>query len=353
MASGSDIVSGGLQGGMAGAATGAKVGGPWGAVIGGVVGTIGGGILGGMKKKTRIPKFASSAVYGYDSYGNLINRGSYKYNKATKTYELSAGELSGPEKAMRQNLGRNIASLINTVGTTPDAFVRYAKELSDSYYKQGERKLTEQYEKAQGRLDESLARRGLSTSRAAADMTSELQGQRFDTLADIYDAAQRYGYDVQSGMQNQARANLGTLAGYQSGLSAVDQSYLSQALTAQQIGQAYENMKAGLKNAEIARQNENWQNVLDSMTSLGGLGGFGGFGGGQQSAQPTQSSQWMNYANQYANQNYSSPNIAGLGNTNYLNQIYGWGSSAAPGGNLNLYSASNNYGIDPSQFVNF
>lgn len=313
MASGTNIVTGGLQGGMSGAAIGAKTGGPWGAVIGGVVGTIGGGLLGGLKKKTKIPKFASSNVYGYDSFGNLVSKGSYKYNPSTGQYELSAGELSPQEKAMRQNLGSSIARLINTVGTTPDAFVRYAKELSDAYYKQGERKITEQYEIAQSKLDESLARRGMSTSRAAADLTSELQGQRLDTLADIYDAARRYGYDVESGLQGQARSSFGALTGYQRGLSAQDQSYLSQALTAQQIGQAYENMKTGMKNQQIAAQNQEWQNVLDTATSLGSIGGYGGFGGG------------------------NTGSTAG-------------GSTA---GNLQYSSLSNMYGVDPNKFVNF
>lgn len=318
MASGSSVVSGGLQGGMSGAAIGAKTGGPWGAVIGGVVGTIGGALVGGLKKKTKIPKFASSNVYGYDSFGNLTSRGSFKYNKATKQYELVPGQLSGEELAMRQNLGRNISSLINTVGTTPDAFVRYAKELSDSYYRQGEREISRQYERAQSKLDESLARRGMSTSRAAADLTGELQGRRMDTLADIYDTAQRYGYDIQGGLQSQARANFGALTGYQGGISAQDQSYLSQALTAQQIGQAYENMKTGMKNQQIAAQNQEWQNVLDTATSLGQMGGYGGFEGF----------------------------FGGGGNA-------GSTAGGSTAGNLQYSSLSNNYGVDPSKFVNF
>lgn len=276
----SDVISGGLQGGISGAATGAQVGGPWGAVIGGVVGTVGGAIIGGRKKKYKTPKFASSNVYGYDTYGNLVSKGSFKYNKATGQYELSAGELSPREKAMRQNLAGNIEGLINTVGSTPDAFVRYAKELSDSYYKQGERRLTEQYEKAQARLDENLARRGLSTSRAAADLTSQLQGQRLDSLADIYDASTRYGFNAQNQLMNQARSSLGTLAGYQQQLGAKDIAYLQQALTAQQIGQQYENMKTGMKNQQIAQENQNWQNVLDALTSAGMSFAAGGKGGG-------------------------------------------------------------------------
>ncbi len=283
----SDVWQGGIQGGVAGAATGAKAGsagGPWGtaigAIAGGVIGTVGGAILGHRKKKPKIPNFASSNVFGYDTYGNLVSKGSFKYNKATGQYELSAGELSGREKAMRQNLAGNIESLINTVGSTPDAFVRYAKELSNSYYNQAERQLTREYDKAQAQLDESLARRGMSTSRAAADLTSEMQRKRFDTLADIYDTSKRYGYDIQSGLQNQAQTALGRLAGYQGQLAGIDQSYLSQALTAQQIGQQYENMKAGMKNQQIAAENQGWQNVLDTLTSAGMAYAGSGSGGG-------------------------------------------------------------------------
>lgn len=272
---GADVVQGGLQGGMSGAAAGSAAG-PWGAVIGGVAGTALGAFAGSKKKKLKTPKFASGAVYGYDTYGNLVNKGSYVYNASTGQYELRAGELSGPEKAMRQNLAQNIASLINTVGTTPDAFVRYAKELSDSYYKQGERKLAENVANEQARLDESLARRGLSTSRAAADVQSELERRRQNTLADIYDASQRYGMSTQMGLQDQARGAMGTLAGYQGQLMGQDQSYLQQALAAQAQGQAYENMKVGMQNQQIMQDNQGWQNVLDAMTSMGSMIGYAG-----------------------------------------------------------------------------
>lgn len=278
----SDVAAGGFQGAASGAMMGAAagsfipgLGNVAGAVIGGIAGALGGGILGGKKKKYKAPARASGSVYGYDTYGNLVNKGTYAYNPSTGQYELKAGELSDPEKAMRQNLGQNIASLINTVGTTPDAFVRYAKELSDSYYKQGERKLTEQYEKAQSRLDENLARRGLSTSRAAADITGELQGQRLDTLADIYDAAQRYGFNTQSQLQNQAIGQLGALQGYQGQLMGQDQNYLSQAFQAQQLGQQYENMKVGIANQNIAQRNASYDSILGTMSQLGTLAGYG------------------------------------------------------------------------------
>lgn len=333
MASG-DVISGGLQGGMAGASTGASVGGPWGAVIGGVVGAIGGGILGGRKKKMKIPQFASSNVYGYDSFGNMVSRGSYRYNSQTGQYELVPGQLSPQEKAMRQNLGANIANLINTVGSTPDAFVRYAKELSDSYYNQSERALTKQYERAQAKLDETLARRGMSTSRAAADLTSELQGKRLDTLADIYDMSRRYGYDIESGLQGQARASLGALGGYQGALSAQDRSYLSQALSAQQIGQAYENMKVGMQNQQIAQENQNWQNVLDTMTSIGNIAGYaGGASSAAGSMGGGSSTPWMTYGTNAAmNQQ--------LG----INQGFDLSS---------MYGNQNTYGVDPTKFMNF
>ena len=332
MASG-DVISGGLQGGIAGASTGGSMGGPLGAVIGGAVGAIAGGILGGRKKKLKIPQFASSNVYGYDSFGNLISRGSYKYNKNTGQYELVPGQLSQQEKAMRQNLGANIANLINTVGSTPDAFVRYAKELSDSYYNQSERALTKQYEQAQAKLDETLARRGMSTSRAAADLTSELQGKRLDTLADIYDMSRRYGYDIESGLQGQARASLGALGGYQGALSAQDQSYLSQALKAQQIGQSYENMKAGLQNKQIAQENQNWQNVLNTMTSIGNIAAYARGANPDGGANGGSSTPWMTYGTN-----------AALNQQLGINQGFDLSS---------MYGNQNTYGVDPTKFMNF
>jgi hypothetical protein len=322
--------SGALQGGLSGAASGAMIGsaaGPVGTIVGGAVGLVAGALGGGLlgkKKKYKAPARASGAVYGYDTYGNLVNKGTYAYNPATGQYELRAGELSGPEKAMRQNLAGNIASLINTVGTTPDAFVRYAKELSDSYYKQGERHLAENVAVEQARLDESLARRGLSTSRAAADTQSELERRRQNTLADIYDQAQRYGYTVQSGLQNQANQAMNTLAGYQGQLMNQDQSYLSKALQAQQLGQAYENAKAGVDNQNIAMENEQNQQLLQSMNQLGSVAGnyLGSSGAGAAAMDKLkgwfsggtsvpQMGNWMQQGTQWAQQD-------GIGNVSSL-----------------------------------
>lgn len=280
----SGAVSGAAQGAAAGAMIGSVVPG-----VGTVAGLIGGGILGGIgglfgSKKYKAPNRASSTVYGYDMYGNLVNKGSYKYNNATGQYELTAGELSGAEKELRGNLAQNIAGLINTVGSTPDAFVRYAKELSRSYQAQGERALNEQYDRQQRRLDESLARRGLSTSRAGADISGELQRQEFNALQNLYDQAQQYGFNAQQALQNQARGALSTLGGYQSNLMNADQSYLSQALNTAAAGQSYENAKARVANQNIQMANTGWQNALNTFSDLGALAGYysgsqGGMGG--------------------------------------------------------------------------
>lgn len=274
MADGYNVAGGATSGAVSGLTVGATLGGPVGAAIGAVAGGVLGGVLGGKKKKYKAPARASGAVYGYDTYGNLVNKGTYAYNPSTGQYELRAGELSGPEKAMRQNLAGNIASLINTVGTTPDAFVRYAKELSDSYYKQGERHLAENIAVEQARLDESLARRGLSTSRAAVDTQSEFERRRQNTLADIYDAAQRYGYTTQTGLQNQAMQAMNTLTGYQGQLMGQDQNYLSQALAAQAQGQAYENAAVGAANMNVAQQNQGISDIMGGISQLGSLAGY-------------------------------------------------------------------------------
>ena len=281
--------SGAVSGAAQGAATGAMIGGSVIPGIGTAVGAVAGGILGGIgglfgSKKYKAPNRASSTVYGYDMYGNLVNKGSYKYNSGTGQYELTAGELSGAEKELRGNLAQNIAGLINTVGSTPDAFVRYAKELSRSYQAQGERALNEQYDRQQRRLDENLARRGLSTSRAGADISGELQRQEFNALQNLYDQAQQYGFNAQQALQNQARGALSTLGGYQSNLMNADQSYLSQALNTAATGQQYENAKARVANQNIQMANTGWQNALNTFSDLGALAGYymgaqGGMGG--------------------------------------------------------------------------
>lgn len=286
-----DLASG-TQGALSGAAAGATIGSVV-PVIGTAIGAIGGAIIGGVagafgKKKMKAPKRASSTVYGYDTYGNLVNKGSYEYNKATGKYELKAGDLSGQEKAMRANLAQNIARLISTVGTTPDAFVRYAKELSESYSQAGERLLEEQYEKTQSRLEESLARRGLSTSRASADLASELQGEKMSALQDLYDASTRYGFDIQSALQGQARASLGTLGAYQGNLMSQDQSYLQQVLKAQQLGQEYENAKVGIKNQQIAQDNASIDSLFSTMNQIGSIGAYMKGSGALGGAKPTE-----------------------------------------------------------------
>ena len=136
-------------------------------------------------------------------------------------------------------------------------------------------------------------------------MTAELQGKRYDTLADIYDASQRYGLTAQGQMQNQALSQFGALTGYQRGLQANDLSYLQAALNAQQRGQAYENAKVQAENQLIAEENQKWQNALDSMTSLGQMIGYAGaakgMGSGVQAGVNDQLTQNIqNYSPQYA-----------------------------------------------------
>lgn len=304
-------------GAASGAATGAASGAAIGSVIPGVgtaIGAVAGAVIGGIagafgSKKKKAPKRASGAVYGYDSYGNLINKGSYSYNAATSQYELKAGELSGQEKAMRRDLADNISNLINTVGSTPDAFVRYAKELSDSYSEGARRQYDEDYNKALARTQESLARRGMSTSRAAADISSEMETKRLNSLQDIYNAATQYGFNAQQSLMNQARASLGTLAGYQGQLASQDQSYLEQALKAQQLGQAYENAKAGVENENIDMSNKAWQGVNQTLNQFGTLAGYykgtqaGNIGsaiGGTQSLDTQQAQNIVDYQKNFA-----------------------------------------------------
>ena len=270
--------AGAISGTASGAASGAMIGSVvpgLGTVAGGIIGGVIGGISGAFgRKKRKAPKRASGAVYGYDSYGNVVSKGRYAYNASSGQYELRAGELSGQEKAMRRDLADNIYNLINTVGSTPDAFVRYAKELSASYSEGARRQYDEDYEKALSRTQENLARRGLSTSRAAADISSEMETKRLNSLQDIYNAATQYGFNAQQSMMNQARASLGTLTGYQGQLAGQDQSYLAQALQAQQLGQAYENAKAGVDNANIDMSNKAWQGVGQTLNQFGTLAGY-------------------------------------------------------------------------------
>lgn len=310
-------------GAASGAATGAASGAAIGSVIPGVgtlLGAVAGAVIGGIagafgSKKKKAPKRASGAVYGYDSYGNLINKGSYSYNAATGQYELKAGELSGQEKAMRRDLADNISNLINTVGSTPDAFVRYAKELSDSYSEGARRQYDEDYNKALARTQESLARRGMSTSRAAADISSEMETKRLNSLQDIYNAATQYGFNAQQSLMNQARASLGTLAGYQGQLASQDQSYLEQALKAQQLGQAYENAKAGVENENIEMSNNAWKGVGKTLNQFGTLAAYykatqerniGSAIGGTQSLDTQQAQNIVDYQKNFAPWSFTS-----------------------------------------------
>lgn len=317
--------AGAISGAASGAASGAMIG----SVIPGigtVAGAIGGGLIGGLSglfggSDFVAPKRASSTVYGYDMNGNLVNKGSFQYNSATGKYELRGGELSADEKKLRNNLAQNIGNLINTVGSTPDAFVRYAKELSNAYMEQGQRRLDEKYEEAQTKLDESLARRGLSTSRASADLTSELQGERLSALQDLYGQAQNYGYNVQSGLQSQARGALSTLAGYQGQLQSQDQNYLSQALAAQKLGQEYENAKVGITNKNIQQSNKAWQSIGNTLTDFGTLAGYylATNAGGQTGAPSAEAVQGVkdvttpNYLSQY----FSAPSA-----DDYFNSLW-------------------------------
>lgn len=218
------------------------------------------------------PNRASSEVYGFDVNGNLVSKGSYEFNSGTGKYELKAGQLSPADKKIRQLVANNIANLVATVGSTPDAIISYAKELSSNYQKQGERYLDEQYAKQQAQLNENLAKRGLSSSRAAADLTAELQGKKMTSLQNLFDEATRYGFDAQTSLQGQAQGALNTLAGYQGQLTSDDRGYLSQALQAAQLGQDYENQATAIRNQNIAKKNQLWTSLGDDLTAAATLG---------------------------------------------------------------------------------
>ena len=228
-------------------------------------------------KKYKAPARASGEVFGYSADGQLVSKGGYKYNPATGVYELSAGTLTPAEKQERSKILAAMTDLISRVGETPASFTNYANEVAKAYQDKGQKYLDEQYDNYQTKLNESLAKRGLSSSRASIDLGSALLKDKSRASAELFDQSQMTAQNIMSSLRSQDQNALSLLSGIQSSNTAADQNWLSLALQAQQQGQAYENQKAGINNQNIAMKNSAIQSLGNNISSLGSvlLGGAG------------------------------------------------------------------------------
>lgn len=196
----------------------------------------------------KTPQTASSEVFGYSADGQLVSKGGYKYNSATGKYELSAGTLTPAEKQQRSKIVASMTDLISRVGESPASFVNYANEVAKAYQDKGQKYLDEQYDNYQTKLNETLAKRGLSSSRASVDLGAALLKDKSRASAELFDQSQMTAQNIVSSLRGQDQSALSLLSGIQSNNTAADQNWLSLALQAQQQGQGIENNKAMVAN---------------------------------------------------------------------------------------------------------
>lgn len=228
-------------------------------------------------KKYKAPARASGEVFGYSADGQLVSKGGYKYNPVTGVYELSAGTLTPAEKQERSKILAAMTDLISRVGETPASFTNYANEVAKAYQDKGQKYLDEQYDNYQTKLNESLAERGLSSSRASVDLGAALLKDKSRAETELYDQSQMTANNILSTLRSQDQSALSLLSNVQNSNTQADQNWLSLALQAQQQGQQYENQKAGVANQNTAMRNSAVQSLGNNISSLGGvlLGGAG------------------------------------------------------------------------------
>lgn len=196
----------------------------------------------------KTPQTASSEVFGYSADGQLVSKGGYKYNPTTGKYELSAGTLTPAEKQQRSKIIAGMTDLISRVGESPASFTNYANEVAKAYQDKGQKYLDEQYDNYQTKLNENLAKRGLSSSRASVDLGAALLKDKSRASAELFDQSQMTAQNIVSSLRGQDQSALSLLSGIQSNNTAADQNWLSLALQAQQQGQGIENNKAMVAN---------------------------------------------------------------------------------------------------------
>ena len=228
-------------------------------------------------KKYKAPARASGEVFGYSADGQLVSKGGYKYNPSTGVYELSSGQLTAAEKQERSKILASMTDLISRVGESPASFVNYANEVAKAYQDKGQKYLDEQYDNYQTKLNETLAERGLSSSRASVDLGAALLKDKSRAEAELYDQSQMTANNILSTLRSQDQSALSLLSNVQNSNTQADQNWLSLALQAQQQGQQYENQKAGVANQNTAMRNSAVQSLGNNISSLGSvlLGGAG------------------------------------------------------------------------------
>lgn len=228
-------------------------------------------------KKYKAPARASGEVFGYSADGQLVSKGGYKYNPSTGVYELSSGQLTAAEKQERSKILASMTDLISRVGESPASFVNYANEVAKAYQDKGQKYLDEQYDNYQSKLNENLAKRGLSSSRASVDLGAALLKDKSRASAELFDQSQMTAQNVLSTLRSQDQSALSLLSNVQNSNTQADQNWLSLALQAQQQGQQYENQKAGVANQNTAMRNSAVQSLGNNISSLGSvlLGGAG------------------------------------------------------------------------------
>lgn len=222
-------------------------------------------------KKYKAPARASGEVFGYSADGQLVSKGGYKYNPSTGVYELSSGQLTAAEKQERSKILASMTDLISRVGESPASFVNYANEVAKAYQDKGQKYLDEQYDNYQTKLNETLARRGLSSSRASVDLGAALLKDKSRAETELYDQSQMTANNILSTLRSQDQNALSLLSNVQNSNTQADQNWLSLALQAQQQGQQYENQKAGVANQNTAMRNSAVQSLGNNISSLGGV----------------------------------------------------------------------------------
>jgi hypothetical protein len=235
-------------------------------------------LIGGIAKMFssgyRTPATAASEVYGYSSDGQLVSKGSYGYNPVSGKYELSAGTITPAEKQERSKILASMTDLISRVGETPASFANYANGVAQAYQEKGDKYLDEQYNNYQTKLNESLAKRGLSSSRAGVDLNAELLKDKSRAQSELFDQSQITANNIASTLRGQDQNALSLLGNIQSGNTQADQNWLSNALAAQSQGQNIENNKATIANKNKDLRLQGINEIGDSIEGALKVGAF-------------------------------------------------------------------------------
>jgi hypothetical protein len=203
---------------------------------------------------------------GYDAWGNPVNVASSSYDPKTKSFSSSEGALSPQEIAQRQKEGALRDQLLTSLSRASSEAEKdkVYQDYFDAYSQSLHRDVDYQQEQAYKKINEDMAARGMTGSRAYVDTLDSLAREKSLADTDIANKSQLGKMQLYSDDYNRWLATLGREYGQQN--TYVQQTLAKLGLASNNQGMANQ-MTLGTYNAQNAA-NQNYASLLNNQYAV-------------------------------------------------------------------------------------